>query len=90
MCLRCTAPFRLLPSGFRLWPEIFTTAYNMPQKKANIIIMAYRGDTLNWGLITKDEVRAALSAFQAGKRFLYALAHYLVVLYPPLTTGPPH
>ena len=25
MCLRCTAPFRLLPSGFRLWPEIFTT-----------------------------------------------------------------
>ena len=27
-CLRCTAPFRLLPSGFRLWPEIFTTTWN--------------------------------------------------------------
>ena len=27
MCLRCTAPFRLLPSGFRLWPEIFTTPF---------------------------------------------------------------
>ena len=28
MCLRCTAPFRLLPSGFRLWPEIFTTTHS--------------------------------------------------------------
>ena len=59
-----------------------TNRTNMPPKKATIIIKAYQGGTVDWGILTGEGVRAALSSFQSGKRFLPMLAHYLMA--PPL------
>ena len=59
---------------------------SMPQKKAAIIITAYQGGVVDWGILTRDGVCVALSSFQSGKRFLPVLTHYLTVLYPSPTT----
>ena len=64
-----------------------TNPTSMPQKKASIIITAYQGGIVDWGILMGG-VRATLSSFQSGKRFLPVLAHYLTVLYPPPTTSP--
>ena len=59
-----------------------TNPTSMPQKKAAIITTAYQGGIVDWGILTGEGVRAALSSFQSGKRFLPMLAHYLMA--PPL------
>ena len=61
---------------------VHTNPTNMPQKKETIIITGYQGGTVDWGILTGEGVRAALSSFQSGKRFLPMLAHYLMA--PPL------
>ena len=62
-----------------------TNPTSMPQKKASIIITAYQGGIVDWGILMGG-VRATLSSFQSGKRFLPVLTHYLTVLYPSPTT----
>ena len=59
-----------------------TNPTSMPQEKAGIIIKAYQGGTVDWGILTGEGVRAALVSFQLGKQFLPVLAHYLTVMYP--------
>ena len=53
--------------------------YNMPKKKARLIIMAYCGGTIDWGIITGEGVQAAIASFHSCKRFLPALAHYIAM-----------
>ena len=64
-----------------------TNPTNMPQKKVVVIVKAYQGETVDWGILTDEGVRAALGSFQFGKHFLPMLAQYLMVLYPPPMTS---
>ena len=64
---------------------IHANAYNMPKKRAGLIIMAYRGSAINWGIITEEGIRAAILAFQTSKRFLPAFAHHLVLVAPKMS-----
>ena len=76
---------------------VHTNPTSMPQNKAAIIISAYEGNRIDWGIITGEGLRAALASFQSGKKMLSVLTHFLTVLYPPsslpsprtLTSPPP-
>ena len=67
---------------------VHTNPYSVPKKKASLIITAYYGGAINWGIITSDGVRAAITSFQSGKRFLPVWAQYIVMLYPPEAQPP--
>ena len=67
---------------------VHTNPTSMPQNKAAIIIRAYEGDKIDWGIITGEGVRAALESFQTGKRLLPVINHFLTVLYPPPSVSP--
>ena len=41
--------------------------YNMPKKKAGLIILAHEGRPINWGNITGEGVRVAIASFKSGK-----------------------
>ena len=56
---------------------------NMPKKKAQLIITAYRGGAIDWGIVKGKGVRAALTSFRSGKRFLPVLAQFTSVVYLP-------
>ena len=42
---------------------VHTNPTSMPQNKASIIISAYERNKIDWGIITGEEVRAALEAW---------------------------
>ena len=46
---------------------VHANPYNMPKKKAWLIIMAHQGGTIDWGIITGNGVRAAIASFQSRK-----------------------
>ena len=68
---------------------VHANVYNMPKKKACIIITEYSGGAIDWGIIIGEGVCVGLSAFQPGKWFWPALAHYLSVLYHSHSTTAP-
>ena len=76
---------------------VHTNPTSMPQNKAAIIINAYEGNRIDWGIITGEGLRAALALFKSGKKMLSVLTHFLTFLYPPsslpspraLTSPPP-
>ena len=37
---------------------VHANMYNMPKKKASLIIMTYQGGAINWGIITEEGIRA--------------------------------
>ena len=67
---------------------VHTNPTSMPQSKAAIIISAYEGNKIDWGIITGEGIRAALESFQTGKRLLPVINHFLTVLYPPPSVSP--
>ena len=74
-----------------------TNPTRMPQNKATVIISAYEGHRIDWGIITGEGLRAAVASFQSGKKMLSVVTHFLTVLLPPsslpsprkLTSPPP-
>ena len=74
-----------------------TNPTSMPQNKAAIIISAYEGHRVDWGIITEEGLRAAIASYQSGKKMLFVVSHFLTVLFPPsslpsprkLTSTPP-
>ena len=76
---------------------VHTNPTSMPQNKAAIIISAYEGHRIDWGIITGEGLRAAIASFQSGKKMLSVVTHFLTVLFPPsslpsprkLTSPPP-
>ena len=68
---------------------VHTNPTSMPQNKAAIIISAYEGNKIDWGIITGEGLRAALTSFQSGKKMLSVLTHFLTVLYPPSSLPSP-
>ena len=62
---------------------VHTNPTSMPQNKAAIIISAYEGNRIDWGIITGEGLPAALASFQSGKKMLSVITHFLTVLYPP-------
>ena len=67
---------------------VHTNPTSMPQNKAFIIIREYKGDKIDWGIITDEGVRAALELFQSSKRLLPVMTHFLTFLYPPPSSSP--
>ena len=67
---------------------VHTNPTSMPQNKAAIIISAYEGNRIDWGIITGEGLRAALTSFQSGKKMLSVITHFLTVLYPPSSLHP--
>ena len=68
---------------------VHTNPTSMPQNKAAIIISAYEGNRIDWGIITGEGLRAALASFQSGKKMLSVITHFLTVLYPPSSLSSP-
>ena len=68
---------------------VHTNPTSMPQNKAAIIISAYEGNIIDWGIITGEGLRTALTSFQSGKKMLPVLTHFLTVLYPPSSLPSP-
>ena len=68
---------------------VHTNPTSMPQIKATIIINAYEGNRIDWGIITGEGLRAALASFQSGKKMLSVITHFLTVLYPPSSLSSP-
>ena len=61
----------------------------MPQNKAEIIISAYEGNQIDWGIITGEGLRATLTSFQSGNKMLSVITHFLTVQYPPSSLSSP-
>ena len=59
------------------------------QDRAGLIITTYHGGAINWGVLTREGIRAVIASFQSGKCFHLVLAQYLAILYPPQTTATP-
>ena len=62
---------------------VHTNPTSMPQNKAAIIISAYEGNRVDWGITMGEELRAALTSFQSGMKMLSVITHFLTVVYPP-------
>ena len=60
---------------------------SMPKNKAAIIIGAVEGRRIDWGILIGEGLRAAVSSFQAGKKMVSVLPHFLAILYP--SSSPP-
>ena len=68
---------------------VHTNPTSMPQNKAMIIISAYEGNKIDWGIITGEGVCPALVSFQSGKKMLSVITHFVTVLYPPPSLSSP-
>jgi hypothetical protein len=68
---------------------VHTNPTSMPQNKAAIIISAYEGHHIDWGVITGEGLRAAIASYQSGKKMLSVVSHFLTVLFPPSTLPSP-
>ena len=74
-----------------------TNPTSMSQNKAVIIISAYEGHRIDWGIIIGEGLCAAIASYQSGKKMLSVVSHFLTVLFPPsslpsprkLTSPPP-
>ena len=69
---------------------VHTNPTSMPQNKAAIIISAYEGHRVDWGIITGEGLRAAIASYQSGKKMLSVVSHFLTVLFPPSSLPSPH
>ena len=67
---------------------ITANAHSILKKRVGLIITAYRGGAVDWGILTGEGNHAAVASFQSGKRFLPVLAQYIAVLYPSQTPMP--
>ena len=68
---------------------VHTNPTSMPQNKAALIISAYEGQQIDWGVITGEGLRAAIASYQSGKKMLSVVSHFLTVLFPPPTLPSP-
>ena len=68
---------------------VHTNPTSMPQNKAAVIISAYEGHRIDWGIITGEGLRAAIASFQSGKKMLSVVTHFLMVLFPPASLSSP-
>ena len=68
---------------------VHTNPTSIPQNKAAIIIIAYEGHRVDWGIITGEVLRAAIASYQSGKKMLSVISHFLTVLFPPASLPSP-
>ena len=68
---------------------VHTNPTSMPQNKAALIISAYEGQQIDWGVITGEGLRAAIASYRSGKKMLSVVSHFLTVLFPPSTLPSP-
>ena len=64
---------------------VHLNTYGMPKKKVGVVISTFKGQDVDYGVITGAALQEGLHAFQSGKKLRSLLQQYFTVLFPPKT-----
>ena len=68
---------------------VHLNTYGMPKQKVGVMIFAFEGQDVDWGVIIGMTLREGIHAFKSGKKLRPIIQQYFTILFHPSTTPAP-